>query len=99
MRALLALLLSCSALPSLAQEAPQPKCGVTEVLRRELAKNWREVETTVGLMDGGQAYISIFVSPLGETWTAIIGRIDGTSCIIGTGAGWFQGEVPTGDPA
>ena len=99
MRATLALLSCCIALPVMAQETAPAKCGVTEVLRKELAKNWREVETTVGLMDGGQAYISIFVSPLGETWTAIIGRIDGTSCIVATGHGWFQGEVPTGDPA
>lgn len=96
MRAVLALLLlSYGTYPALAQQA---QCGPTDAIRKELAKKWREVETTVGLMTGGQSYMSIFVSPNGETWTAIVGNVNGTSCIVASGSLWMQGEVPAGDP-
>lgn len=99
MRAL-ALLLSLAIFPAHAQQQAANVCGPTDTIRRMLAeKRWSEVETTLGIMADGQSYMSIYISPFGRTWTAVIGNINGMSCVVAQGTQWFQGEVPVGDPA
>ena len=98
MRALVTLLMCTLAFPAIAQQQRLP-CGPAAEMRATLANQYKEVEISGGLV-GEEAYLSVFVSPDGATWTALMTSVKGVSCIVGAGQHWFQGEVPpTGDPA
>ena len=73
------LLLSTSAL---AQE--QPRCGPSEGIRKILAEKYHEVPTWAGVDATGNAIALIYQSPSG-TWTEVLVRPNGVSCLVGSG--------------
>lgn len=90
--ALVALVASCS--PVLAQESCAPTPQVYEIL----TERFQEYRIFAGLTSQG-AVVEMWGSTETDTWTLVITRLDGISCVQASGAG-FRMQLPvTGDPA
>lgn len=64
----------------------QSVCGAREALLKQLAKEYQEAPIGVGLASNG-AVVELLVST-GGTWTLMVTRPNGTTCLIGTGEAW-----------
>lgn len=78
--------------------AAQAACLPTADLYARLRSGFEESRAMAGISTRGTV-LEIWSSPSG-TWTAMITRPDGTSCVVDAGSGIaaFQPEAP-GDPA
>ena len=83
------------AAPAIAQEAAQPQCAPRDQLTGALTERFGESLASVGLSDAGAA-IEMWSSPHGS-WSLVISRPDGISCLADFGQGWTV--IPQGDPA
>jgi hypothetical protein len=68
------------------QSHAQGQCGPRAELVKALAARYSETPTVVGLIDE-KSIIEIFSQINGDTWTQVITRADGISCIIAAGKG------------
>lgn len=78
----LALLLGTKA--ALAQEAPCP--GYTE-LAQQLERQYAEVPVSLGLSSAGKV-LQVFSTADGATWTMVLTKPDGSSCVVAAGEHW-----------
>ncbi|SCZ38593.1 hypothetical protein [Afifella marina] len=67
-----------------------PKCAEHDDMVRILAKEYKEAPKALGLV-GGQRVMQVFVSKQG-TWTIVVTRTSGDTCIVAAGQNWE--EVP-----
>ena len=76
----------------------QMACGERDKIIGELTETWDENRTAIGLSNTG-AVIEVFSSPNG-TWTMLLTRPDGPTCLIGAGDHWedLMVEVAVGEP-
>lgn len=74
-------------------------CSDATEMARDLASRYNEIPTSYGLDVKGNL-LTIFASPGGETWTALIIFPTGEGCIFSSGTQWEMG-VPreTGEPS
>lgn len=86
----LALLLAA---PAAADEQPQGVCAERAAIVEALARQWDETRISLALSGAGSV-IEIYVSPAG-TWSAVVTKPDGRSCIVESGTGW---EAATPQP-
>lgn len=63
----------------------------------ELAKGYDEHSVGVGIGASGEALYELFVADTG-TWTILVTRPDGTSCIAASGESWMTNTLLAGDP-
>jgi hypothetical protein len=68
-------------------DAASPGCGPRTELLRQLAKQFKEAPAAVGLVNSG-ALVEVLTSGDGATWTILISRPDGTSCLVAAGQEW-----------
>ena len=91
----------CAGLASkaLAEPAPQPqmKCAPYVKVRDALKQAANETEVSFGIIDQ-QSVLTVFASPQGETWTALIVGASGMACVIAEGRDYFQTSVLKGEP-
>lgn len=82
MGALLVFLLSALAQTASAQTA----CGTRQAVADKLKQSYDEQPSAIGLAHNG-AIVEVFSSPAG-TWTIVLTRPDGVSCLMATGESW-----------
>jgi hypothetical protein len=90
-----ALLAACAVIPpSAADEIWVPRDQA--VAQLEDAKG--VARRGLGLAEGGEAVLELFVAPSGE-WCLLVTRADGLSRLAGSGEAWIaQDGPPAGDP-
>jgi hypothetical protein len=81
-----ALLGGALAVPSLA-EAAAPECAPRTQILKQLASKYSEAPVAIGLSSSG-ALIEVLTSDTGQTWTILLSRPDGVSCLVAAGQDW-----------
>lgn len=84
--AIMAGFLSTAAMLPAAANAQQAACADRASLVSSLSNNYAEHPTSMGLAANG-AIFEIFASDKGS-WTILVTRPDGVSCLMATGEGW-----------
>lgn len=64
----------------------QPVCGERSKFIDHLSDSYKETPTAIGLASNGNV-IEVLTSDDG-TWTIIVTRPDGESCVVATGESW-----------
>lgn len=67
--------------------AAQVPCGERAKIIGWLAVNYKEAPVATGLSNKG-ALVEVLTSVDGDTWTILITKPDGISCIVDTGQAW-----------
>lgn len=80
--ATLALLLAANA-----ASARTAACATHEKMSEQLERKNTEIPVALGLAHSGQL-VQVFASEDGATWTVVLTRPDGTSCIAAAGRYW-----------
>lgn len=84
-----------------AQSAAQPFdviCAERDALTTSLSREYSEAPKAVGLASNGSV-VELLTSRDGRTWTLLMTRPDGTSCVVAAGEAWDQlPQVASGDP-
>ena len=76
------------ATPAMAQQEAMPiACGPTKVVESSIAKRYGENPIAAGVAQGG-GYLFIITNPETQSYTVILRRPDGTSCMLGSGSGF-----------
>lgn len=68
----------------------QLPCGPRDQALKQLAAEYGEAPVASGVMGNGNL-IELLTSPSG-TWTILVTRPGGVSCLIATGEGWQDGK-------
>jgi len=76
------------ATPALASE----NCALRPVVLEHLASKYSESIRSIGLMENG-AVLEMFASTTSGTWTLLVTRPDGVTCLIASGVS-FEGFLP-----
>jgi hypothetical protein len=66
--------------------AAQSVCGTRETLLKQLSSEYQEAPAGIGLASNGSV-VELLTSK-GGTWTLMVTRPNGTTCLIGTGEAW-----------
>jgi hypothetical protein len=98
--ATIALLLTAS--PGLSagrgQHPADAVCADHDALLSSLASQYKEAPREIGLAGDGSV-VELTTTADGRTWTLLITRSDGTTCIIAAGEAWKQESGgPAGQP-
>ena len=88
---------------ALALAAPAPAqvqrpCLPHDVMAAKLEARFREQQIGIGAVPSGQAVFELFVAETG-TWTLLMTRPNGMSCITASGYGWEISPLRQGDPS
>jgi hypothetical protein len=78
-----------------------PHCGERADLVTALADRYSENHVASGLQSA-TGLMEIWVSEQEGTWTILMTRPDGQTCVLVTGTHWLEtvdAEMPSGDPA
>lgn len=67
--------------------AAQQVCGTRAVILDSLAKDYQEIPAAFGRSSNGML-IEVFAARHGQTWTILVTRPDGNSCILAAGDLW-----------
>lgn len=62
-------------------------CAPRDSILSSLAENFREAPAAMGMSDTGNV-VEVFTARDGTTWTILITRPDGRSCVVAFGQGW-----------
>ncbi len=81
-----------SAAPAALTHSPVPSCDLRENVIELLARKYGEAPVAVGLTGTG-GLIEVLTTKDGKTWTIIVTRPNGTSCMVAEGEGWRQLET------
>ncbi len=68
--------------------AAQNACTARSEVAERLAGDYAEAPVAAGLAASG-AVIEVFTSGDGSTWTIVLTRPEGTSCLVATGEAWM----------
>ncbi|RJG46486.1 hypothetical protein [Mesorhizobium sp. DCY119] len=85
--------LSLSAFPAFADD---PNCAPTSAMASVLKSEFNETPASYGVATDKVALV-IFVSPGGETWSAVAVGTDGMACLLQSGKYWT--DKPAGQPS
>ena len=88
-----ALIAAFLASPTMAQSV----CGDRGDFLRHLSRNYAEAPVAMGLVSNG-TLLEVLVSKNGS-WTVIVTRPDGTSCMLAAGETWEELPMLTAGPA
>ena len=67
----------------------QPVCMSRDVLREELHKQFAEAPTAGAIANNG-AFVQLFANRDRSSWTLVMTRPGGTSCVLVAGEDWNQ---------
>ncbi len=68
--------------------AAQAACTTRSEVAEQLAGDYAEAPVAAGLASSG-AVIEVFTSGDGATWTIVLTRPEGTSCLVAAGEAWM----------
>ncbi len=71
--------------------AQSADCGPRDKIAKFLSEKHGEARVALGLIDD-TTIAEIFQSKDGETWTLLVSKVSGTSCIISTGKNWVANK-------
>jgi hypothetical protein len=69
------------------------RCAPRADLLKQLSSLYREAPVAVGVADDGNL-LEVLAANKGETWTVLVTRANGVSCVMITGQDWHA-EVPS----
>ena len=92
-RLIFATLVFAIAAPSIAQA--QTVCAQRESIITQLKKQFGESERGVGL-SGAEALVEIWSSEKTGTWTIVMTRPNGITCVMASGESWIESPAPKG---
>lgn len=81
----------------MARAQAQPICATHESIESFLDKRFGEEPISLGIANTG-ALVEVFTSGEGKTWTIVVTRVDGRSCILAAGADWYDLRVRADGP-
>ena len=67
--------------------AQEPRCAIHDDISRVLEQHHAEVPVALGLSSAGKL-VQVFSTEDGATWTLVLTRPDGLSCIVAAGRHW-----------
>ena len=67
--------------------AAQPVCGSRPAITNWLSANFNKARSAVGLIRSNRV-VEVWVAEDTRTWTILITRADGISCIVSSGTNW-----------
>ncbi|MCI0429844.1 MAG: hypothetical protein L0210_04795 [Rhodospirillales bacterium] len=82
------LLAATVAVPLTAVAAPAT-CGARKELLAKLVQQFRESPAAVGLSSDG-TLVEVLTNEDGSTWTIMVSRPDGVSCLVAAGESWQE---------
>lgn len=83
---------------SLSAQPAANVCAAREALLTSLSREYSEAPKAVGLANNGSV-VELLTSRDGNTWTLLMTRPDGTSCVVAAGEAWDQlPQVASGEP-
>lgn len=62
-------------------------CGPRDDVLAQLSKKFKEAPVSIGLANNG-GLLEVLASPDGSTWTVIITRPNGVTCLVAAGESW-----------
>ena len=74
-------------------EAEAQACMPAEKVRQVLASRFHEIPVSYGQIDASSV-LMLFLAPDGETFSLVVMRTDGLGCLLSSGTGWEQRDVP-----
>ncbi len=77
--------------------AAQSACTTRSAVAAQLAGDFAEAPVAAGLVSSG-AVIEVFTSDDGSTWTIVLTRPEGTSCLVAAGEAWVTLPVKVMGP-
>lgn len=81
-----------------AAQPTESVCAEREALMTSLSREYSEAPNAVGLANNGSV-VELLTSRDGRTWTLLMTRPDGTSCVVAAGEAWDQmPQVASGEP-
>jgi hypothetical protein len=80
------------------QAQPQGACMPHEDAVAKLKQAYGEEKVGLGIGPRGSAVFELFVAETG-TWTLLVTRTNGLSCIAASGENWMTSPLLAGDPA
>lgn len=96
-------LAGCGAAAALAPPAPhpqdrhgaqQPACGPRAAIVGQLADHYGERQTALGVAGDGAAAVELWTAGGGESWSLLVTRRDGVSCLVAAGQDWTAVPAP-----
>jgi hypothetical protein len=69
-----------------ASDSPQ-YCGPRKALIKELSQRYHEVQVAIGVSNNG-SLVEVLTSKDGLTWSIMISKPNGASCLVSVGEGW-----------
>jgi hypothetical protein len=83
---------AAAAFASAAQAQTAQRCAPRADLIKQLSSLYRETPVAFGVADNGNL-MEVLAANDGATWTVLVTRTSGVSCVMLTGQGW-QAEPP-----
>lgn len=76
-------------LPRSTDAAPEAVCFDRSSLIEHLSGRFAETPVAAGLAANG-SMVEVFSSPDGQTWTIVLTRPDGATCVVASGESWID---------
>lgn len=73
-------------------QSPQPNCGLRTQIVEVLSQKYQERHQASGLQNAA-AMVEVWASDTTGSWTILITRADGVSCIVASGQSWQEYEA------
>lgn len=70
-----------------APSTQQMLCNKRSEVMKNLSANYREAPTALGMASNG-GVLEVMTSKDGKTWTVLLTKPDGTSCLVAMGNSW-----------
>jgi hypothetical protein len=68
---------------------PSAVCGPRKEIMKQLSQSFSEAPTAIGVTSTGEL-LQVLASADKSTWTIVVSRPDGLSCIVAAGADWQE---------
>jgi len=93
MRYLIAVAILLFSIPAQAEHQlpTQSVCAQRLAILEQLENRFKQVPTALGLANNGMM-VELISSPDGKTWTIILTRPNGISCLVSSGKYWTEQE-------
>jgi hypothetical protein len=92
---------AAAALVAVSAVAGQPAfaqdCGDRDAFVAEFDTRYGEVPVAAGLQDA-QFIVELWATQDGATWTILLTRVDGLTCVLAAGVGWSTRPEPVAVP-
>jgi hypothetical protein len=75
----------------------QTICNTRDSVVSQLSNKYKETTVAVGVTNTG-GLVEVLSSPDGNTWTIIVTKPKGMSCLVLSGEGWRQMELDLAGP-